>query len=211
MPSSGSGAAASPITSSSDYTTVALLKARLGIQTADTSEDTLLAAIITAVSRMIDTYCDRRFYPISETRYFSATQSGLLLVDDFRAITSVLTDQDGDGVYETTWQPTDYRAGPVNALALGQLYWQISPMPFGSYRFPCGHLAGAAITADWGPATPPAEVSEACLFQASLNYAAKDAPGGTRSGGDFATQINAVGLHPFCRQLLAPWRRLSVG
>src|SRR4051794_35036930 len=89
------------------------IKQRLGeIGTAD---DTRIDAIITAVSRWIDSECHRFFYTYNGTRYYTPSRSTYLDVDDFTSLTTLLTDLDGDGVFETTWATTDYVVTPFNA------------------------------------------------------------------------------------------------
>jgi len=67
------------------------------------------------------------------------------------------------------------------------------------------HLNAAVVQAYGYPI-----VSEACLFQAELHFASKNAPSGISGGGEFATRINAVGLHPFVQRLLVPFRRVVI-
>lgn len=97
------------------YTTLANAKARIAIATADTADDTIIEAVINAVSRAIDGYCGRRFYAVAETRYYTPARSDALLVDDLVSVTSLATDQDGDLVYETAWAAGDYVLYPYNA------------------------------------------------------------------------------------------------
>ena len=53
--------------------------------------------------------------------------SSRIVIDDAVSVTSVATDLDGDGVYETTWTVgTDYWVGPRNAPARGQPYRTIN-------------------------------------------------------------------------------------
>jgi hypothetical protein len=204
------------------YTTLALLKARLDIATADTGDDSILEAIVTAVSRQIDDYCRRRFYAVSETRYFMARRHDRILVDDLLSVSALLTDEDGDRTYETTWAVTDYDLAPDNAQLESQPrpYWEIRATPDGDYCFPVGIPRGIKITGSWGfSATTPGVVAEACLWQSARVFRASEMPTGTAGGGEFETHMVggefqtrtvAAGLHPFVRTMLNPYRRMVV-
>src|SRR6478672_6037281 len=166
------------------YTTVAEVKARQEIKT--TATDRTIGTVITAVSRMIDDYCQRRFYATTATRLYSsptatypfynqmgmitysATRPPRILIDDLLSITSMKTDEDGDRVYELTWAATDYDLYPPNNPADGLPYWEIRTAINGTHRFPFTPL-GIQITGSWGfSATTPEVVKEACLAQVEL-------------------------------------------
>lgn len=116
-----------------EYASQEDLMDRLGIPDGDPRENTLLQAV-TAASRWVDSQVgDRRFYTVSQTRYYTLEQTGRMLsgmgygigygggvwsvqsatwgmgsvsrivIDDAVSVASVATDQDGDGVYETAW------------------------------------------------------------------------------------------------------------
>lgn len=130
---------------------------------------------IEAASRWIDAMTGSRFYVATETRVFSADWYDLLYVDDFTAITSIATDDDDDGVYETTWAASDYVLEPRGAVADGHPYRQIRLNRNGRYSFP--RRSGAIeVTADFGySASPPAVVRQACLLVAHRLWRRKDA------------------------------------
>jgi hypothetical protein len=112
--------------------------------------------IIEAASRAIESYCNRRFYSTSETKYFNG--AGLTLwVPDLLSITTLKTDEDGDGTYENTFQaataPYDYFTyGPsiedsLNTYPITHLVIN----PDGDYgSFALGYLKGVQIAGVWG-------------------------------------------------------------
>lgn len=195
------------------YTTLAAIRARLGITDAeDTSEDAVLEALVESVSRAIDDYCQRRFYAATQTRYFTATRPHALLVDDLLSITTLKTDEDGDGTFETTWAATDYQLAPYNAQleSVPQPYWRIEVTDQGDYSFPCTRR-GVEIAGSWGfSATTPNVVANACLFQAALEHRSTDAPLGVSGNDDIGQTVRLTGLHPVTRRLLEPYRRIVV-
>jgi hypothetical protein len=181
------------------YCNLDTLKRRISVPDAD--DDAELERIITAVSRAIDGYCGRRFYAATQTRTYTATRGDRILVDDLLSVTTLKTDEDGDGTYEVTWQASDYRLKPSNAVADGEPYWQIVVSPNGSHSFPCRVDEGVQVAGSWGysSATPPV-VEDACLAQSAIEYSARHNNGGT--DGE-ANSVMKVSLHPFAKKALS--------
>lgn len=210
-----------------DYSTTALLKERLSIS--DTPDDTMLATIITAVSREIDGWTKRRFYTTvaDETRYYTPEFSDVLLPGDIVAVTSLATDADGDRTYETTWATTDYDLEPFNASLDGRPYESLRVTPNGRYRFPVSGgsrmavtglgsffltsssampartvTKGVKIVGKFGWSTHPAVVAEACLIQSARLYKRKEAPFGVAGSGEFGQTTFIAKLDPDVKTLL---------
>jgi len=97
------------------YCSIADVKGVLGITS--TTDDTVIRKIVEAASRLIDNYCSgqgqRYFYVESATKYFDGTVP--LRIDDLLTITTIKTDEDGDGTFENTLTvTTDYLLYPLN-------------------------------------------------------------------------------------------------
>ncbi len=90
------------------YSSIADLKGILGISS--TTDDTVMRKILEASSRSIDNYCNRTFVTQSATKYFDGAY--ILHIPDLLSITTLKTDEDGDGTFENTFQvataPVDY-------------------------------------------------------------------------------------------------------
>ncbi len=88
------------------YASLTELKGILGITS--TTDDTVMRKILESASRSIETYCNRRFYSTSETKYFDGAVT--LWIPDLLSINAsgLKTDEDGDGTYENTYATTDY-------------------------------------------------------------------------------------------------------
>src|SRR5215510_5722003 len=161
---------------------------RLGISIGDDREGTL-AAVIEAASRWIDRQCGRRFYAVSETRYYTLTdphQGGTTLkVDDCLGVTSLLTDNNGDGVFETTWTTgTDYYLQPRNAPLDSLPYTNITRTSLtGRFYFPA-YQEAIQVTGSFGYSTlanRPLPIRELCLDIAVLMAGYSTVVGSTTS------------------------------
>lgn len=190
------------------YATLAELKARIG--TALSANDDALTQCLEAASRAVDGFTGRRFYQDSaQTRYFTADDSGYLEVDDLVSVTTLQTDGDGDRTYEDTWTSTDYDLEPYNAAVIAFPYTSIQTTPDGDYTFPAGIRKGVKIVGTWGWPSVPDPVTEATLLLAARLAKRQAAPFGV---AELETGTLALpGVDPDVRQMLAPFRRITVG
>lgn len=131
---------------------------------------------IAAASRWIDERCDTQFVAASDTRYFTADWYDLLYIDDLVSLTTLKTDDDGDGVYETTWTASDYRLEPRHADAKNRPYRAIRRNANGDYSFPAGVEEGVEVVGMFGYSTAaPGPIKQACLLLAARLWMRKDA------------------------------------
>lgn len=132
------------------YVSRADLKTELGIS--DTTDDNRIDRIIRDVSRWIDRYTGRRFYPRTATRYYSARHADTLAIDDLLSVTTLQTDSSGDRGYGTTWTSTQYDLMPFNAAdeSPPEPYTRIDITPTSSNSFPAGVANGVKISGTWG-------------------------------------------------------------
>lgn len=199
-----------PITNG--YTDLATIKVRMGIN--DEINDPILEALIEAVSRQIDDYCGRRFFAVSETRYYTPIDADTLWVDDLLSVTTLQSDEDGDRTYEVTWASTDYDLEPANAALDGKPYSRIAVAPDGDYTFPTGVKRGVKVVGSFGystAASTPKPVKEACLIQCSRLYHRKDAPFGVAGSPEVGQATVIARLDPDVKFLLSPYRLIEVG
>ena len=79
--------------------------------------DGRLLSLLEGVSRMVDRYCNRHFYVLEASRRFDGDGGTRLLLPDLVSIDEggLRTDDDLDGVFETTWGAGDYVLLPANA------------------------------------------------------------------------------------------------
>lgn len=208
----------------SDYCTTANLKSRLGIT--DSADDTVLAAKITAASRQIDGYCGRSFWQDSTVvarELYASSPTCVDLLDqpgdqparEISTVTGLIvkTDEAGTGTYGTTLTiSTDFLLMPRNAAADGRGFSEIHLAD--NFTFPrAGNgRPGVQVTAKFGWAATPEEVTEACLVQAAQLFRMEDAAFGIASFGDgSAMRVGGRLLNDQAKALLAPYQIVPVG
>lgn len=203
------------MTITNGYTTLTKLRAKLQFTSTDTADDSMLEAVVTAVSRLIDNYTGRRFFSTTadETRYYTAEFADLLLCpDDIISITTLATDADGDRTYESTWTASDYDLEPYNAALDGAPYTRIAVMPSGGHGFPAGVAKGIKIVGKFGyAATTPSPVEEACLLQCERVYKRKDAVFGVIGSAEMGQTMVIPKLDPDVQLMLSGYQRVRVG
>lgn len=193
------------------YCTLAEVKAALRLT--DNTDDTLLENAIEGASRRIDGYCGRFFYQTDATAitmYPFNSYNQPLPNDASTSSITVKTDNDGDGTFETTWtQGVDYQLEPLNAGLRGYPYRRI--VAIGGKTFPLQYVPNrplVQVTAQWGWASVPDDVREACVLLSMRGFARLNAALGVVGFADMAVQVRAV--DPDVRDLLSPYRVIAV-
>ena len=157
-------------------------------------EDDAIETVIEAASRWIEDYTGTRFYATTETRYYTAEYHDLIVVDDLLSVTTLKTDEDDDGTYETTWTTSDYRLWPVNASTDGLPYRMIRTRDSGSYSFPVTVDAGVEIAGSFGfnsgaSSAAPAQIKQACYLLSQRLWRRKDAIFGVAGAPAIGVQV----------------------
>lgn len=190
-----------------DYTSAAVVKARLGID--DTADDTAIGAVISGVSQWIDRYCGRSFALASASgsiRTYTAAGADLVYIDDAVEIIEITTD-DGTRAYATTMAADTYEGAPYNVAAVGgPVYNKIYAINGGV--FPTGRRA-VKVEARYGWDAIPAPIVEACILQSMRLFKRKDAPFGVvGSPSAEMGQLSVIPkMDPDVTLLLEPYRR----
>ena len=135
------------------YASIADIKNVLGITA--TTDDTMIRKIAESASRSIDQYCNRYFVTQSATKYFNGAVT--LWTPDLLSITTLKTDEDGDGTYENSFDIT-FATGDVIPYGVGledtlntfpKIRLEINPE--GDYgSFASGVKKGVEIDGVWG-------------------------------------------------------------
>lgn len=174
-----------------------LVEFRTNYKRASTSSETdLIEDLVEAASRYIDNFCGQFFYSSTGlTVYYTPDDAYMIFVDSLYGITTLKTDEDGDGTYENTWntgQNTgDFYLMPFNSSILGDTgkpYTYIEVNPEGDYTFP-KRRKSVQIIGDFGWQTIPADIKLACMEITNASY-------GRRSGQNMTgiAEVTAAGV-----------------
>ena len=200
------------------YTTRNQIKAALRIGTADTIDDELIDNCAGAASRLIDGYCNRKFWVVGSatSRVFQAEDSFFCSVDDISGTAITLqTSTNADGIFDTTWTVTDYQLEPLNG-DLDGIAWSYDKIrAVGDYLFPTvnsnyGSQALVKVTANFGWPYVPETITQATIIQASRIFKRYDSPLGVAGFGDMGAIRVSRALDPDVAQLVEPYRRMRL-
>lgn len=208
----------------SDYTTVAEMKEYL-TQITGASEDAIMGKLITRISRVIDDYCNRRFYVPAgdQTRYFNGNGADELWLpvnvaegSDLATVTSVavrddvastsawrtipLTPIDGDRKGDLLFGPIGRRYAPARHLSF------VSPVAGPDSTFPRG-ITTVRIIGKFGFETIPGPIAEATVQLVARAHKSRNAGFSDAIGVDeIGTVMVAKSLPYWAKQMLDPYR-----
>jgi hypothetical protein len=206
------------MTITNGYATKNQVKAALRIGTADTLDDDLIDNCVGAASRLIDGYCNRRFWQTgtAEARIFQAEDSFYCSIDDIAGTALTLkSSTQADGTFDLTWSRSDYQLEPLNGNLDG-LTWSYDKIrAVGDYLFPTvnanyGEQALVQVTAIFGWPAVPEPVTQATIIQASRIFKRYDSPLGVAGFGDLGAIRVSRYLDPDMAQLVEPYRRMRI-
>jgi hypothetical protein len=205
------------MTITNGYATRNQVKAALRIGTADTIDDDLIDNCVGAASRLIDGYCNRRFWSNgTATRVYQAEDSFYCSIDDIAGTAITLkTSSFADGNFDVTWTASDYQLEPLNGNLDG-LTWSYDKIrAVGDYLFPTvnanyGEQALVQVTAVFGWPAVPEPVTQATIIQASRIFKRYDSPLGVAGFGDLGAIRVSRYLDPDMAQLVEPYRRMRI-
>ena len=191
------------------YASLSEFKAAVGIT--DSTDDGALQSVLDATDTLIDLYCDRKtgFGTASETRFYTAEDYEYVLTDDLVSITTLQTDDDANGTYETTWTSgTDYVLAPRNAALDGFPYTEIDTSVTWPRNFPKDVYLGVRVVGVFGFPSVPAAVKQAEIIQAGAVWNSRTAPFGVIGSADLGGILRmSRALHPEAALILEPYRK----
>ena len=191
------------------YATLAQFKAAVGIT--DSTDDTALQNVLDATDTLIDLHCDRKtgFGTASETRYYTAEDYQYVLTDDLVSVTTLQTDDDANGTYETTWTSgTDFVLAPVNSALDGFPYTEIDTSVSWPRNFPKDVYRGVKVVGVFGFPSVPAAVVQAEIIQANAVWSSRTAAFAIVGSADLGGILRmSRALHPEAALILEPYRK----
>jgi hypothetical protein len=206
------------MTITNGYATRNQVKAALRIGTADTLDDDLIDNCVGAASRLIDGYCNRRFWQsgTAEARIFQAEDSFYCSIDDIAGTALTLkSSTQADGTFDLTWSRSDYQLEPLNGNLDGLTWAYDKIRAVGDYLFPTvnanyGEQALVQVTAVFGWPSVPEPITQATIIQASRIFKRYDSPLGVAGFGDLGAIRVSRFLDPDMAQLVEPYRRMRI-
>jgi hypothetical protein len=204
------------MTITNGYATLPEFKA--WISESETVIDSILEECVETASRWIDEYCERtegrrHFYQVTEARVFDTEDPFWVCVDDLVSVTSLKTDDDANGTFETTWAASDYQLLPVNSTSTGRPYTAISALtrnlPIHICGVPRQRVGRIEVTGVWGWSAIPDGVHTACLMVAHRDLKRRHSPEGVMGVGEFTVRISGR-VDPDVESLLREFRPLLV-
>lgn len=195
------------------YADLTSFKTRYEINGVNLLRDTEINKILEACSRMIDKYTQRRFFTTAndETRVFTAPSYYGIFPDDIVSITSVKTDDDGDGTFETTWLTTDYLTFPSNVIPGESPITQLTANRWITRLFPL-YKNAVQIIGKFGYCLAenlPSDIREACYIQSHRLYLRQSAPFGVVGSTEMGQIQTITKFDPDVKVLLDPYRRME--
>lgn len=179
------------------------------------ADDAYLRAC-TAASRGIDLSTRRRFWldaNANSVRTYTAEYLRMLQIDDLVALTSVMVDRTGDGIYEETWtRGQDFIMEPQNnpvEVPARPWEWIQCRVLRGRY-FPVEIEAGVQVTGQFGWIAVPEEIRTAAVIIATkLLRRIREAPFGivALGGPDTGIAMRIANNDPDVTPLLAEYSR----
>lgn len=116
-------------------------------------------------------------------RVFSPEDTTLVRPHDFWTTTGLVvkTDDDGDGVFETTWAAADYEVLPLNRKRDGEewVYDEIRATGTRSFPVSSSRVGTVEVTAKWGWEIIPADVKWATCILGASDEKVRDLVAGT--------------------------------
>jgi len=206
----------------SQYVDKTEVKAYLGLS--GTSQDDNIDRSINGASRLIDAYCQRKFYQDEtlQVKYFTPVSTVFIDVPDISTDTGLVVELDttDNGTYDTTLvKDTDFYLLPVNPLFNVEsggtsYYYPYTELRIletrTSERFEPLIIKNIKITAKWGFSQIPEAVKQACIIQAVRLWKRKDTPFNVFGNEQIGTQELFTKFDPDAKELLKGLRRLNL-
>ena len=128
-------------------------------------DTSLLDDVVEAVSRKIDSYCEREFFQTTEARTFATDDIYSLTFgsyNDLVSITTLKTDPTGAGTYSTTIPATAYQLLPYNAPQASEPFTSLQLLGGVQWPVPTFNMRQntVEITGVWGWPAVPFEVKQ---------------------------------------------------
>lgn len=192
------------------YCTESEYKSRARIE--DALDDSDIIQALNTSSRGVDDVTNRFFYQEVATRRIEIFRSYELVIPDLVELVSLKTDEDGDGIAETTWSASDFELWRDSMIPRVEEWPYTEIRAIGSRCFPrsygWGRTPYAEIEGTWGWLRNPEGVKQASAIVAADLRKLADAPFGIAGMSQFGgMRVRANGV---AMGLIAPYIRHRV-
>jgi hypothetical protein len=176
----------------------------------DTVDDPLLELCIESASRSIDNFTERIFYQVTTARIYTPRDNFNVEIDDLDSLTTLKTSTNLDGVFDQTWQATDYQLEPLNKIAGGIPSPHTHIRAVGDYWFPTNmEEATVQVTGVFGWSAIPTAIAQACILQSARFFKRADSPMGV-AGFDAMGVVRLSRIDPDLATLLEPYCKVRM-
>jgi hypothetical protein len=205
---------------SNGYCSLADVKAAARIT--DTIDDTLLELSIESASREIDSYTERVFYQTGSegtpvVRVYVPQDLYVVQTDDIISVTTLKSDSNGDGTFDTTFDVSDFQLEPLNGLAGGIETPFTRIRAVGTYLWPTyeprnvdANQASVQVTGVFGFSSVPTAVRQACILSALRQYKRYESPTGVLGFSDIGAVRVGTKLDPDVERMIQPYRKVRM-
>ena len=188
----------------------------------DSIDDSLLELSIESASREIDSYTERVFYQTGSegtpvARVYVPQDLYVVETDDIISVSTLKTDSNGDGTFDTTFDASDFQLEPLNGLAGGIETSFTRIRAVGTYLWPTyeprnvdANQASVQVTGVFGFATVPTAVRQACILSALRQYKRYESPTGVLGFSDLGAVRVGTKLDPDVERMIQPYRKLRM-
>jgi len=164
------------------YTTAALVKAYLGIPSAESSQDTAIAAAVDAADESVDGMCNASFGSTTAARVYRPATRSVVITDPFYTLSglAVRTDTANDGAFPNLLTLTDDYIVEGNLAPFHTIRAVSGSFPTYSSERPT-----VQVTASYGDQLStgvPYAVQQASLILAARYYQRRSSPLGITTG-----------------------------
>jgi hypothetical protein len=190
------------------YCTLNQVKGSLRIPVSDTVDDALLTLAINAASRDIDQATERQFFSTTATRIYTPQDSYITKIDDLVSLTTLKVSTGADGVFDLTFQPTDYQLEPLNGYVGGLSVPFDQIRAVGDYTYPIsGGEATVQVTGVFGFTAVPVAIEQATVLLSARIFKRNDSPGGVMGFSDIGV-IRVSRIDPDIDRLIQPYKKM---
>ena len=140
---------------------------------------------------------------VTEARIFTATAEQFCFISDLATMAAggLKTDDNNDGVYETTWSDTtDY---VLQVAGSGHYTW-VEVKAGGAHTFPVT-TNGVQVSGTWNNPAAPDTIQEACYIQSYRTYLRNSTPFGVAGSGEMGVMTAITKLDPDVARNIAPF------